>query len=253
MILKPALAAMIASGLIVPEKPKLVFPKPAIIKAENLELTRHILLGMPLTMGMLARNAFVQAAIAATAASTSGSVTSYTVSLPTGIVAGNLLIAVVGNNGDRTHTWPAGWTELTDDLNGSISSATIGYRVANGSEGASITVTASSAAPSAHVAVRITGSFGTPVASSVATGSSTAPDSSVVSRGNGRLYLAIFGGRNNSFTINSPPSGYTTSRSSITGSASAAIAFLQSSAATSDPSAWSLSGSCNWVARTVAV
>jgi hypothetical protein len=175
------------------------------------------------------------------------------VSLPTGIVAGNLLIAVVGNNGDRTHTWPAGWTELTDDLNGSISSATIGYRVANGSEGASITVTASSAAPSAHVAVRITGSFGTPVASSVATGSSTAPDSSVVSRGNGRLYLAIFGGRNNSFTINSPPSGYTTSRSSITGSASAAIAFLQSSAATSDPSAWSLSGSCNWVARTVAV
>lgn len=53
MILKPALAAMLASGLIVPETPKLVFPKPAIVKAENLELTRHILLGMPLTMGML--------------------------------------------------------------------------------------------------------------------------------------------------------------------------------------------------------
>jgi hypothetical protein len=175
------------------------------------------------------------------------------VSLPTGIVAGNLLIAVVGNNGDRTHTWPAGWTELTDDKNGTTSSATIGYRVADGSEGASIVVTASSAAPSAHVAVRITGSFGTPVASDVATGASSAPNSTSVSGGNGRLYLAIFGGRNNSFTINSPPSGYTTSRSSITGSASAAIAFLQSSAATSDPSAWSLSGSCTWVARTVAV
>jgi len=53
MILKPALAAMLASGLIVPEAPKLVLPKPAIVKAENLELTRHILLGMPLTMGML--------------------------------------------------------------------------------------------------------------------------------------------------------------------------------------------------------
>jgi hypothetical protein len=54
MILKPALAAMIASGLLVPEAPKLVFPKPAIVKAEHLELSRNVLLGMPLTMGMLA-------------------------------------------------------------------------------------------------------------------------------------------------------------------------------------------------------
>jgi hypothetical protein len=54
VIVKPALAAMLASGLVVPETPKLVFPKPAIIKAENLELSKHMLLGMPLTMGMLA-------------------------------------------------------------------------------------------------------------------------------------------------------------------------------------------------------
>jgi hypothetical protein len=54
MILKPALAAMLASGLVVPEAPKIVFPKPAIIKAENLEFSKHMLLGMPLTMGMLA-------------------------------------------------------------------------------------------------------------------------------------------------------------------------------------------------------
>ena len=44
---------MFASGLIVPETPKLVFPKPAIVKAENLELSKHMLLGMPLTLGML--------------------------------------------------------------------------------------------------------------------------------------------------------------------------------------------------------
>jgi hypothetical protein len=61
VILKPAIAAMLASGLVVPETPKLVFPKPAIVKSENLELTRHIMLGMPLTLGMLkgsSRNAF---------------------------------------------------------------------------------------------------------------------------------------------------------------------------------------------------
>lgn len=60
MILKPALAAMLVSGLIVPETPKLVFPKPAIVKRENFEFMRqHMLLGMPLTMGMLARQRVV--------------------------------------------------------------------------------------------------------------------------------------------------------------------------------------------------
>ena len=53
MIVKPALAAMLASGLAVPENPPLILPKPAIVKPESLEVSRHMLLGMPLTMGML--------------------------------------------------------------------------------------------------------------------------------------------------------------------------------------------------------
>jgi len=53
MIVKPALAAMLASGLIVPERPRLILPEPAIVRAENLEFSKHMLLGMPLTMGML--------------------------------------------------------------------------------------------------------------------------------------------------------------------------------------------------------
>jgi hypothetical protein len=59
MIVKPALAAMIASGFIVPETPKLIFPKPSIVKAENLEFSKHMLLGMPLTLGMIPKRAFV--------------------------------------------------------------------------------------------------------------------------------------------------------------------------------------------------
>ena len=55
MIVKPALAAMLASGLVAPETPKLVFPKPAIVKSENLDFSKHMLLGMPLTLGMLPR------------------------------------------------------------------------------------------------------------------------------------------------------------------------------------------------------
>jgi len=53
MILKSTLAAMLASGLVVPERPALILPKPAIVKAESLEFSKHMLLGMPLTMGML--------------------------------------------------------------------------------------------------------------------------------------------------------------------------------------------------------
>lgn len=52
MIVKPALAAMMASGLAMPEAPKLILPKPAIIKAENIEFSKN-LLAMPLTLGML--------------------------------------------------------------------------------------------------------------------------------------------------------------------------------------------------------
>lgn len=54
MIIKPALAAMIASGLIIPEKPKLVFSKPAIVKSENLDFLNNKHLAMPLTMGIVA-------------------------------------------------------------------------------------------------------------------------------------------------------------------------------------------------------
>lgn len=57
MIGKPAFAALLSSGLVIPENPALVFPKPAIVQAENLDLSRHMLLGMPLTMGMLAPKA----------------------------------------------------------------------------------------------------------------------------------------------------------------------------------------------------
>jgi hypothetical protein len=79
MILKPAIAAMLASGLIVPEKPKLVLPKPAIVKRENLEFWNHApLLGMPLTMGMLPTRKSIElvgTAVATKVGSTSGNTT----------------------------------------------------------------------------------------------------------------------------------------------------------------------------------
>lgn len=180
------------------------------------------------------------------------------VNLPTGIQPGELLIAVVGNNGDRSHTWPAGWTELADSLNGTISSATIGYRIADGTEGSTVTVTQGSTAATAHVSVRISGRYkNPPTISTVAIGTNVSPDSSVVSAptGGANLYLSVIAGRTtSSFSVTSAPTNYTTEISSInTNLAFAAIASFQSSASTQDPGAWTVgsSGTYNWLAWTI--
>lgn len=97
MIVKPALAVMLASGLVAPETPKLVFPKPAIVKAENLDFSKHMLLGMPLTMGMLPgkRPFFINGNTGTFAAnSTSLSWSHTTTSATTCVVVGGY----VGNN-----------------------------------------------------------------------------------------------------------------------------------------------------------
>lgn len=52
MILRPALSALLATGLAVPEKPTLVLSTPAIVRAQSIEFSKHMLLGMPVTMGM---------------------------------------------------------------------------------------------------------------------------------------------------------------------------------------------------------
>lgn len=54
MIKSAVLAGTIASGLLLPTTPALYVPaKPAIIKVENIEFSKHMLLGMPITMGFL--------------------------------------------------------------------------------------------------------------------------------------------------------------------------------------------------------
>jgi hypothetical protein len=91
-------------------------------------------------------------AVGATATSTQASGTSHTVTLPTGIAAGHLLVAIFGLRLATTVTWPAGWTPIS-----TANLYYVAYRVADGGEGASITVTTSAARTSAHHVYRITG------------------------------------------------------------------------------------------------
>jgi hypothetical protein len=45
MIIKSALSALLSTGIVIPEKPTFILPKPAIIKAESIEFSKHIMLG----------------------------------------------------------------------------------------------------------------------------------------------------------------------------------------------------------------
>jgi hypothetical protein len=126
MIVKPALAALLASGFIVPEAPKLVVPTPAVVRAEHLELTRHILLGMPTTMGMLKRRSSAVSYVNSTALFPANSIT-----IPAHQV-GDLIIIFAPRNSTAVATIPATFTTLynTANANGSSFSLAIGYRIA---------------------------------------------------------------------------------------------------------------------------
>jgi len=77
------------------------------------------------------------------ASATPDASTSHVCTLPSGIVAGDLLLAVVVCDGDAAMTWPAGWTAPANGagVSGTAVRSEARYRIATGSEGASITIT----------------------------------------------------------------------------------------------------------------
>lgn len=91
-------------------------------------------------------------------------VTSHTVSLPANIVSGDLLIVLFCGRdvSSATINFPAGWNIIKTGLNGSSEIFKSAYRVADGSEGSTITVTTGSTGRSAHISYRITDYTSTP-------------------------------------------------------------------------------------------
>lgn len=76
---KTLLAAAVASSLIVPAQAGVYIPpKPAIVKPENIDFSKHMLLGMPMTMGMLAARGNSPSYVYCTQTSSATNLTSYT-------------------------------------------------------------------------------------------------------------------------------------------------------------------------------
>lgn len=195
--------------------------------------------------------------------------TSQVINLPSsGIIAGDILIAIVRNGVACTYTWPAGWTELIDASDdGDDDENTIGWRMSDGTDGTTFTVTASASGKFAGYVAQIRNGFnGTPQNATVTTGTTgTQPNSGSLSPTNGAedlLYgtIAAWGGETTGVTsyptnyalgnntANSGTAGATTTNCRVAG------AWRQLNASSDDPGAYTIAGTLsNWSAWTFVV
>mgnify|MGYP001578964609 CR=1 FL=1 len=194
---------------------------------------------------------------------------SHTVSLPSGIVSGDLLVAMFSTDsvfpGGVTVTWPAGWTEFAaQDANDNLEQLHVAYRLADGTEGASITVTTSSNQMSCAVVYRISGALvpatQPPEAASIS-GTSTNPDPpNLTPTGGAKDYLWIaVAGTDNSASVNAfegYPASYASNQhtdfNNSTGGATIAAATQNLNAASENPGTFT-QGSEQWAAMTIAI
>lgn len=117
----------------------------------------------------------------------------HTISLPGSIVAGELLVVLFSHAVAVTANALTGWTELIDD--GVANSITVLYRFADGAEGGSISLGTSATTKSASIAYRIGGAQNpaahAPTISTVATGTSNAPNPTSCNPGTSMDFLWI--------------------------------------------------------------
>jgi hypothetical protein len=204
---------------------------------------------------------------------TSGSTatTSASVNLPTGILNGDLLMAIIRNAAGGTIAWPNEGTDWIQTFEGtgdaSDDTTGIAFRQADGSEGASITVTFGTSGKFAAVVLLIRNaerlSVSTPSASP-AIGTSVNPDSPLHTPAGGAkdfLWLSVAGYEGEQTSPPTYPSGAThhqvTANSgtadAVTTNCQVAVAAAQSNAASLNPGAYTISASDDWTALTISV
>lgn len=205
--------------------------------------------------------------VAAANTSTQGSATTtHGILLPEDVESGDLLVAAIAvSEADVTFSWPAGWTELADtsaDESGHDVGFSAAYRVADGSEGSTVTVTSSDSLRSAHQTWRIAGAMGPPEIAVATGGTNTglaSPPALSPSWGAAdTLWLAML-------AMSAPrshsgyPSNYTNGVNTETGTTSSHVALRTAqrelNAASEDPGNFSFAASIStaWVTATVAI
>lgn len=182
----------------------------------------------------------------------------HTVNLPAGIAAGDLLLVFFASDGAPTITFPAGWTGLFQVDSGGEVVFGVWYRIADGTEGATITATTSDYEQSAHTSYLITGYSGTPEAL-YATAASDYPDPPELTPSWGAddtLWFAACGYDDGTRTVTTYPADYSNGRNDRTTyrlGCGVGSGRRELNADSENPVSFHISESEEWVAATVAI
>jgi hypothetical protein len=187
------------------------------------------------------------------------------ITLPASMLSGQLLIAGVATTNQGTVTWPAGWTELSDQADILGSGFATAWHRCDGTEPATINVTLSAASPSTQLVVRINNAHtatppeaGTPPASS-SINNPNPPSLTPTWGAANTLWLAFGKTRTAAATVTSYPATYTlnqTLKAHSGGTATdtaVAVAGRQLNAVTEDPAAYAFSAVAVAQAQTIAI
>jgi len=198
--------------------------------------------------------------------------TTHTVNLPTGIVSGNLLFVVFGMAipDGQVITWPGtpdvDWHEFyrVDQTAGADAGMAGAWREADGTEGATITVTTSLSTKSAHVSYRITDhedpDTQPPQAATAlgANGQSDPPSLTPTGGAKDYLWLAVSARTHDNTGVLTPPTSYGSIVEASGGTGSGGILTSVSqqnlNAASEDPASYTGGDAlAEWTAATVAI
>lgn len=188
--------------------------------------------------------------------------TSHTISLPSSIVAGQLLVIGFVCNETPTITAPSGFTKLVEkhETGASTSKLAIFYKTATGSEGSTVTATTGDARQSAHFSYRIGAQYvEIPDTTAGSVGNNNEPNSGSLSPASGSqeyLWLSVTGNAGGQ-TTSGYPSGYTGNQITNIGGGTFTTTIRTctkvATASSDDPGVYTVGATVRWIALTLAI
>lgn len=185
------------------------------------------------------------------------------INLPSGVTAGDLLLAFAAN--DTSVSWSATgtWTQIDNGANGTAVQGAIWARIATGDSNDNLTITGE-ANDIAVVAVRVTGHGVSDVSTDIkvgtaATGSSAGPNPPSLNAGSSAewLWIAAFAADDDDNTGTWWPTNYTAilqaESAQSTSSCMVGVAYREVEASTEDPGTFAMAATEEWRAQTIAI